>query len=72
MIHLLVSALVCHIIWIPTFEVEKQVSRVILSGRLSILDLLRVPIPVAAGVPSLIPIAVLILKVIARRLQNRT
>ncbi|CAL0320077.1 unnamed protein product [Lupinus luteus] len=72
MIHRFISALACHMTWLSTVEVGEQVTRVILSRWLHILDLLGVPILVAADVLSLIPTTVLILKISVRRLQNRT
>ncbi|CAL0310228.1 unnamed protein product [Lupinus luteus] len=72
MIHRFISALSCHMTWLPTLEADEQVTRVILSGWLHILGLLGVPILVATGGLSFIFTTVLILKISARRLQNRT
>ncbi|CAL0299443.1 unnamed protein product [Lupinus luteus] len=72
MTHMFISAPTCHMTWLPKCEVDEQVARVILSKWLSILDLLRVLILIVAGFLSLIPTIVLILLVIAKRLQNRT
>ncbi|CAL0331405.1 unnamed protein product [Lupinus luteus] len=71
-IHRFISALVCHMTWLSTLEIGEQVTRVILSGWLHILDLLGVPILIATDILSLILTTILILKISARRLQNRT